>query len=123
MKTQIIERKGKRFAVVPLKEFEQLVHDAEMLDDIRAFDSAKRRQEESFPSEVADRLLDGENPIRVFREYRRLTQNALAKAAHIARPYLTELESGRKKGSVSVLRAISLALKVELDDIVWACRQ
>jgi DNA-binding XRE family transcriptional regulator len=108
---------------VPLKEFEQLVHDAEMLDDIRAFDSAKRRQEESFPSEVADRLLDGENPIRVFREYRRLTQNALAKAAHIARPYLTELESGRKKGSVSVLRAISLALKVELDDIVWACRQ
>jgi len=123
MKTQIIERKGKRFAVVPLKEFEQLLHDAEMLDDIRAFDSAKRRQEESFPSEVADRLLDGENPIRVFREYRRLTQNALAKAAHIARPYLTELESGRKKGSVSVLRAISLALKVELDDIVWACRQ
>jgi hypothetical protein len=36
MKTQIIERKGKRFAVVPLKAFEQLVHDAEMLDDIAA---------------------------------------------------------------------------------------
>jgi hypothetical protein len=34
MKTEIIERKGRRFAVVPLKDFEQLKRDAEMLDDI-----------------------------------------------------------------------------------------
>jgi len=116
-KTEIIQRKGKRFAVVPLKAFEQLVQDAEMLDDIRAYDSAKRREEENFPAEVADRILDGENPIRMFREYRGMTQEALAKAAHIARPYVAELESGKKKGSVSVLRAIASVLKVELDDI------
>jgi DNA-binding XRE family transcriptional regulator len=117
MKTEIIERKGKRFAVVPLKAFEQLKHDAEMLGDIRAYDAAKSRKEESFPSDVADRMIDGESPILVFREYRGLTQDALAKAARISRPYLAELESGRKEGSIGVLRTIARLLKVELDDI------
>ncbi len=117
MKTQIIQRKGKRFAMVPLRDFERLRHDAEMLDDIRAYDAAKSRKEEAFPSQVADRLIAGQNPIRVFREYRQLTQEQLAKAADIARPYLTELESGKKTGSVSVLKSIATALGVDLDDI------
>ena len=117
MKTQIIEKSGRRFAVVPLKDFEQLKHDAEMLQDIRAYDAAKTREEEAFPSEVAKRLLAGESPIRVFREYRAMTQAQLAKAAKIARAYLAEIEGGRKQGSVAVLRAIAAALKLELDDI------
>jgi DNA-binding XRE family transcriptional regulator len=117
MKTQIIEKKGRRFAVVPLKDFEQLKHDAEMLDDIRAYDAAKARKEESFPSEVAGRLIAGESPIRVFREHRGLTQEQLARSAKIARAYLAQIESGRKEGSVSVLRAIAAALKLDLDDI------
>jgi DNA-binding XRE family transcriptional regulator len=117
MKTEIIEKKGRRFAVVPLKDFEQLKHDAEMLGDIRAYDAAKTRKEEAFPADVADRLVAGENPIRVFRDYRGLTQEQLAKAAKIARPYLAEIESGRKEGSISVLRAIAATLKLDLDDI------
>ena len=117
MKTEIIEKKGRRFAVVPLKDLEQLKHDAEMLDDIRAYDAAKTRKEEAFPSDVARRLVAGESPIRVFREHRGLTQEQLAKAAKIARPYLAEIEARRKEGSVSVLRAIADALKLDLDDI------
>ncbi|HVT90121.1 MAG TPA: helix-turn-helix transcriptional regulator [Tepidisphaeraceae bacterium] len=117
MKTRIIDRRGKRFALVPLKDFRQLKHDAEMLEDIRAYDAAKAREEEAFPAEIADRLIRGENPIRVLRKYRGLTQQQLAKIAHVARPYLTELETGKKTGSVSVLRMIAAALKVELDDI------
>ena len=118
MKTQIIERKGKQFAVVPIEDFRQLKHDAEMLEDIRAYDAAKTRREEAFPSQVADRLIAGENPIRVFREHRGLTQQQLAKTAKIARPYLAELETGKKQGSVSVLKAVAAALKLELEDIV-----
>jgi DNA-binding XRE family transcriptional regulator len=117
MKTEIIHRRGKRFVVVPLKDFQQLVHDAEMLDDVRAYDAAKTRKEESFPPEVADRLIAGENPVKVFREYQGLTQQQLAKTVKIARPYLAEIKSGRKTGSVSVLKAIADTLKLELDDI------
>jgi DNA-binding XRE family transcriptional regulator len=117
MKTKIIEKNGHRFALVPLRNFQQLQHDAQMLDDIRAYDAAKTRKEEAFPSDVAHRLVAGENPIRVFRHYRRLTQAQLAKSAKIARAYLAQLESGKKQGSVSVLKAIAAALKLDLDDI------
>ena len=112
MTTEIMERKGHRFAVVPLKDFQRLQHDAEMLADIQAYDAAKSRNEEMFPSELADRLVAGESPIRVFRQHRGLTQERLAKAAKIARPYLCEIESGRKQGSVTVLKAIARALKL-----------
>jgi DNA-binding XRE family transcriptional regulator len=118
MKTQVIEKKGRQFAVVPLDEFEQLVQDAETLRDIRAYDAAKSRREEAFPSEVAKRLVSGENPIRVFRDHRGLTQEQLARSAKIARPYLAEIESGRKEGSVAVLKAIAKVLKLQLADIV-----
>lgn len=117
MKMEIIERKGKQFAVVPLRTLEKLIEDAEALDDIRAYDTAKARKGEAFPTDVANRLAAGESPVRVFREYRGLTQQALAKRACIARPYLAEIESGKKQGSVTVLKAIAKALKLELDDI------
>jgi DNA-binding XRE family transcriptional regulator len=84
---------------------------------ILAYDAAKSRNEEAFPAEVADGIIDGENPIRVFREYRGLTQEKLAKAAHIARPYLAELEACKKQGSVAVLKKIARLLKVGLEDI------
>jgi len=90
---------------------------AEMAEDIRAYDAAKTRNEEAFPGTVADRLAAGENPIRVFREHRGLTQESLAKAAQIAQPYLAEIESGKKNGSAAVLRRIAMALGLELDDI------
>ena len=118
MKAQVIEKKGRRFAIVPLKDFEQLVQDSEMLEDIRAYDAAKTRKEEAFPSEVAKRLVSGENPIRVFRDYRGLTQEQLARSVKIARPYLAEIEAGRKEGSVAVLKALARVLKLELADIV-----
>jgi DNA-binding XRE family transcriptional regulator len=117
MKTEIIERRGARFAMVPLKTFEQLKHDAQMLEDIRAYDAAKAKADESFPAEVADRLIAGENPVRVFREHRGLTQAELAKTAKIARPYLAEIETGKKMGSIAVLQRIARALKLTLDDI------
>ena len=117
MKTEIIERKGRRFAMVPIKDFEQLTRDAEMLEDIQAFDAAKASKQKTFPSAIADRLVRGESPVRVFREYRGLTQTHLAKAAKIVRPYLSEIETGRKQGSVKVLKALAAALRVELDDL------
>jgi len=91
--------------------------DAEMLDDVRAYDAAKARNEETFPSEVVKRLVARESPIRVFREHRGMTQGQLATSAKIARAYLAEIEASRKQGSISGLGAIAAALKLDLDDI------
>ena len=78
MSIQVIEKDGKpEWAVIPYEEYERLLQDAEMLQDIRAYDEAKKAIEEGeelVPSEVVYALLDGENPIRVWRQHRGLTQ-------------------------------------------------
>lgn len=123
MSIQVIERNGKpEWAVVPYKTYLELVEQAEMLQDIRDYDSAKvaleRGEDELIPSEVVFALLDGQNSIRVWREYRGLTRLEVAQAARISIPYLSQLESGKRKGCTEVLTAIAKALKLSLDDLI-----
>jgi len=100
----------------------QLVDEAEMLQDIQDYDSVKtaieQGEEELVPSRIAYAMLDGENPIKVWREYRGLTQQALADMAGISKPYLSQIETNKRTGTKEVLLAIAKALKVTLDDIV-----
>ena len=118
MNLETIEKDGIKFAVVPIEQYEQLVEDAQMFVDIRDFREAKATDEETFPGEVIDRMiLEEENPIKVYREYRGLTQQQLAEKVGIRRAYVAEIETGRKSGSVKTLKAIAQALGVDLDDI------
>lgn len=123
MSVQIIERNGKpEWAVIPYKAYLQLVEQVEALQDLRDYDSAKealnRGEEELIPEEVVYALLDGKNPIKVWREYRGLSQSQLAKAAGISSAYLSQLETGRRKGSTEVLSALAKILELSLDDVV-----
>jgi DNA-binding XRE family transcriptional regulator len=122
MNVQIIEKDGRpEWAVIPYETFQRLVEEVEMLQDIRAFDEAKEalaRGEELIPSEVTYAILDGEHPIRVWREYRGMTQRELAEAAGISVAYVSQIEAGKRKGSTEVLVKLSHALHVSLDDIV-----
>ena len=52
---------------------------------------------ESFPVEVADRLLAGEKAVRVYRDPRGMTQKQLAKSAGINVLCLAQIERGRRK--------------------------
>ena len=122
MSVQVIEKDGKpEWAVIPYQEYKRLIQEAEMLQDIRAYDEARKAIEEGeelVPSQVTYAILDGENPVRVWREHRRLTQQQLAEAAGISVPYLSQIESGKRKGTVEVLSAIAKALGLSLDDVV-----
>ena len=91
---------------------------ANMADDIAAYDASVARNEESFPLEVVDRLIARESPLKVFREYRGLTQSAFAKNMGTSAAYLSQIETGRRTGSVKLLRRLADALGVELDDLV-----
>ena len=54
-----------RVAVIPYEAYRRLVEEAEMLQDIRAYDEAKKAIEEGedlIPSEVTYAILDGANP-------------------------------------------------------------
>ncbi len=119
MNVQIIRRNGKaEWAVVPYDEYKRLRDAAELAEDTELARRALERDEERIPIEVVDRLIARENPIRVWREHRRLTQRRLAERVGINTAYLSQIETGKRTGSAKVLRAIANALGVDLDDIV-----
>jgi mRNA interferase RelE/StbE len=91
---------------------------APALSDEELYDAAKAAGREHFPIEVVDRLMAGENPLKVFREYRGLTQKELAKAAGLGAVYLSQIETGKRRGSTETLRKLARALDLDLDDLV-----
>lgn len=95
-----------------------------MLDaaDIAAADKImadiRSGKSELIPGKIVDRLLDGENRIRVWREHRGLSATELAAKAEISGAYLSELETGKKTGTVDTLGKLATALNDDLDDLV-----
>lgn len=119
MSVQFIEQNGqKQYAVVPVADYEKLLEKAEMLDDIAAYDQALASEDELVPAEVVNRLLNGENKIKVWREHRGLTQSGLAESCNMAQASIAQMESGKRTGTVVVLKKIAEALNVDLDDLV-----
>ena len=123
MTVQVIKQGGKpEWAVVPYKKYLELLEKAEMLQDVQDYDSAKMAleegKEELLPESFVNELLEGTNPVKLWREYRGLTQKKLADVVGISVPYLSQLETGKRKGSLDVYSAIAAALGVTLDDIV-----
>ena len=109
------------FAVIPWLEYVRLSKDGASeanLSNEEIYDLAKDEGGESFPIEVVDRLLSGVNPIKVFREYRGMSQKALAATISISPVYLSQIETGRRVGSARTLASIAQALEVNLDDLV-----
>lgn len=113
---------GDEMVVMPREDYDALVEAAEMLSDVAAYDRFKEKlaagEEELIPAEFVYRMLDGENPVRVWRDFRALSAKDLAASAGISATYLSEIESGKKEGSLSALRKIAKALKVDLEDIL-----
>ena len=120
MKYEIIQKEGQSYVMIPVEIYKQLLEDSEMLADIQAYDQAKTCQEESFPLDLVERIsIGGEHPLKVWREYRHFTQEQLAEAVGgISRTDISDIESGKKAGSIKVLQAIASVLKVDVDMIL-----
>ena len=112
---------GERMVILPLKEYEQLREAAEDFADVRACDKARQRlaagEDELVPARFGERILNGENPVRVWREYRGLSVKELAGRANISAAYLSQLESGSRQGSLTTMKALTAALGLDLDDL------
>ena len=112
------------FAVVPYDEYVALRELAEDAGDTAVLLRYPRRyaigREETIPVELADRLLAGESPLRVWREHRRMTGADLAQRVDVTPAHISKLESAKGEPSVTVLRRIGKALAVELELLVGA---
>ncbi|MDO9414857.1 helix-turn-helix domain-containing protein [Pararhizobium sp.] len=120
---------GEEMVVLSRQDYDALLKQAELaedLEDVQAIQDFERRlaagEEELIPAELVDRLIDGDNPVRVWREFRGLPAKDLAAAAGISAAYISEIETGKKEGSLAVLKAIAKVLRIELDDLVWSPR-
>jgi len=116
---QFIERDGKReFAVIPIELFERLAaamedaEDAALFDTVRAADDGFR-----IPAAVADAILDGEHPVKAWRDLRGLTQEVLAEQAGISKAYLCQIETRKRVGALKTLKAVAKALAVSVDEL------
>ena len=70
------------------------------------------------PKKFVDRIANGENALRVLREWRDMTQLYISHKTGIGQGYISDLESGRRKGATAALKKIADVLKVPLDLIV-----
>ena len=121
MHIEKITRKGKEFAVIPVEQLQRLMEDAEMLADVKAYDAAKARSErgedELVPLEITERRLAGEDPLKVWREHRGLTQEELAKEADVSRALIAAIETKRKGGSLATIKKLAKALNVDWESL------
>ncbi len=120
MDSQMIrERDGKPIsALVPIEEYERLLRAAEDFADLAVHEAVK--DEETVPAELVYRIMGGENRVRLWREYRGLSQDELDRRVDVSQAYLSSIETAKSDGSVRVLAARARALEVELDDLVPA---
>lgn len=122
MNVQTITRDGQpEYVVLPWAEYRALLDALDDARDAAQLDAFARKlaagEEETVPAAIVDALLSGGNPVKVWREHRGLTQEALAAQAGISKAYLCQIETGKRDGSIKTLRIIAAALRVSVDDL------
>jgi DNA-binding XRE family transcriptional regulator len=116
MNVQIIELNGApALAVLPIAEWNALLEQLEELQDIA--DAKAAMTEETFPAEFVDRLLAGEPPLKVWREYRGLTLADLAEACGVTPRELSIVEDNATKPAADLLTRLAQALGCDVDDL------
>lgn len=113
----VIEYQGKpAFVVVPFDEYQELVKLKKYnLTDEQLYLEGVSKIEEYFSGELVVKVLNGENPIKTYREYRNFSQDQLAKKIGKTKQYISSLEKNERKGTISTLKKIALELNIDLD--------
>jgi DNA-binding XRE family transcriptional regulator len=116
---------GEEMVILPAKDYDALIETLregiEDAADIAAANAVMARiesgEESTIPLDVVKKMRK-ENRIKVLREHREMTQKQLAEAAGTDPMYISQLETGRARGGLDVLRNVAKALKVDLDMLI-----
>jgi len=84
--------------------------------DVAAYDAASAEvaagRDAPLPAEVSAMLLRGASLVTAIRKWRGMKQTELAGRTGLSQGYLSDLESGRRKGATRSLEAVANALDV-----------
>jgi DNA-binding XRE family transcriptional regulator len=111
---------GDEMVVIPKADYDELLRlaaeSAEDAADVAAYDAAMAEiaadPDSRLPVEISGFMLKGDRLLAAIRKWRGLTQVEVAAAAGIAQGYLSDLEAGRRHGSVETLRSLAKAMNV-----------
>ena len=99
MKYDLLHIQGKPYVLIPLHDYREIVSGAD----------------DSLPDDILDALTArAQSPVKILRKHRGMTQVELARQAGISRPYLTEIETGKKDGSIRAMKALAEVLGVSV---------
>lgn len=120
MTVQIVEIGGQRIAMLRAEDYERLVELAEELEDIAALDAAVAAQAsgaEYVPSELVHAIASGENALRVWRNYRKMSTADLAAASGVTIELIERIEQGDIPDDAACWADLAHALRIDPDDI------
>lgn len=112
-------------AILPRKDYELLVAKASEADEDAGTARIVARAREEIaggapvlPKDIVDRIANGENCLRVLRDWRDVTQMYLAFKTNLSQGYISDIENGRRTGTAAALRLVANVLNVPLDLLV-----
>lgn len=119
---KVVTPGGERLVMMSEDDYEDLIDRLDEAAGAVAVDRIERKlaagEEELLPSELVDRLLDGANKVLAWREYRGISAKELAEKAGITQAYLSQIETGKRDGTVGTMKKIAAALRLAIDDLV-----
>jgi hypothetical protein len=129
MKPQFIKTEGEELVVLPRRDYEALVkrakkkvsgEDEKIARIVKKSDEALAAGDEvELPSKVAEAIARGENPLRVVREWRGMTQMYLGEMkTDVGQSTISALESGSRRGTTAVWKQLARALEVPMDILI-----
>ena len=108
------------FVVIPYAQFRDLapVQAEAALSDEALFDLAMSEDRgPAVPHTVMVRLIGGENPVKVYREWRGLSQAELAAKVGVSTGYLSQVERSVRQFSRKTQAEVATVLGVLPDDL------
>ena len=115
---QIIKTRGEDLVVLSRRDYDALLARA---GDDAAEDAmtqrilAETKAQTALPADVMDRIVEGENPIAVLLEHRKLTQAELARLTGLSQPFISKLVRGEVGGRRDTMEKLCTALRVSAD--------
>jgi DNA-binding Xre family transcriptional regulator len=120
MAQMITTPKGEELVLLSRAEYDRLAALAaeaeEDAADVAAYDAAMAEiavgRDGPLPAEVSTLLFRGASLVAAIRKWRGMKQTELSERTRLSQGYLSDLESGRRKGAPESLEAIAKALDV-----------
>ncbi len=127
MKVQFVTTpSGDDMAILSRKDYEELLERLAELEedegDVALYDARKAELNPALPHEVSQRLLKGESLLKAIRHWRDITQMQVEFKTGIAQGYLSDLESGRRKGTEETLGKLASLYNIPSEWLITTSR-